>query len=176
MMPLEILRPNDRLHGTRGKAPGLAVSALSMIMSGISSSGRCASAPCALETMILPLCASLCCLYVGKSSTPCETGCAEAVRHSDAVEREAVRLEKLTQGWGPADKCCYRLSYCSSTSTGQGHLCGSLLLRSIPLAEKGLPRSLSLLSARKITGTLFRFWICGWRYPRGVYPALLSVY
>lgn len=91
----EVLRLIDHLRGTRGKALGLAVSALAVIMSVINSSGRCASAHGALETMILPLCASLPCLCVGKSTIPCETGCAEAVRHSDATEREAVSPKEL---------------------------------------------------------------------------------
>lgn len=78
---MEVLRLIDHLHGTRGKALGLAVSVLSMIMSVVSLSGRCAHAPWALEAMILPLCASILCLCVGKSIVPCETGCAEAVMH-----------------------------------------------------------------------------------------------
>lgn len=135
----DVLRLADHLHGTRGKALGLAVSALSVIVSVISSSGRCASAPWALGSMILPLHASLPCPCVRKSIMPCETGCTEAVRRSDAMEREAVSPKELKQEWGPGDNCCYRLSCCSSTSTGQGHLCNSVPLRSILLAGKGLP-------------------------------------
>lgn len=77
---LEVLRLIDHFQSTRGRAPGLAVSALSVITPVISSSGRCANVPWALETMILPLFASLPNLSAGKPVMPWETGCAEAVR------------------------------------------------------------------------------------------------
>lgn len=31
---------------------------------------------------------------------PCEMGCAEAVRHSDVMGREAVSPKELNHGWG----------------------------------------------------------------------------